>query len=178
VETRDSGASGSSAGAADRTAGLGREVALKVLAQGGTAEPTLLERFTREARAVASLNHPNIVTLHSIEQHDDVHFLTMELVNGKPLNDLITPGGLPWPMFFEIAIAVTDALSAVHEKGVVHRDLKPSNIMASDAGAVKVLDLDSLRSPRGMTRRRIGPAWHSRVKAWSLVRFRTCPPSR
>jgi TolB-like protein/tetratricopeptide (TPR) repeat protein/predicted Ser/Thr protein kinase len=119
---------------------LGREVALKVLPPQTADDPDRRARFEREARAVAALNHPNIVTLHSIEEIDGRHVIVMERVTGRPLSAAIEKGGLPLARVLEIAEPVADALSAAHEKGLVHRDLKPANVMLSDEGRVKVLD--------------------------------------
>ena len=119
---------------------LGRDVALKVLPEEVASSPERLARFEREARIVASLNHPNIVTLHSIEEADGIRFLTMELVEGRSLADLLTPAGLPLAQVLDLMIPLADALSAAHEKGVVHRDLKPANVMVTHDGRVKVLD--------------------------------------
>jgi serine/threonine protein kinase/Tfp pilus assembly protein PilF len=119
---------------------LGREVAVKVLPQAVASSPDWLARFEREARAVAGLNHPNIVTLYSVEDEDGIRFLTMELIEGQSLDRLVTPGGLPLTRVLEVTIAVADALTAAHEKQVVHRDLKPANVMVSRHGRVKVLD--------------------------------------
>ncbi|MCB1184169.1 protein kinase [bacterium] len=119
---------------------LGREVALKVLPAGVAADAGRLARFEREARAVAALNHPNIVVLYAVEDEGDVRFLTMELVEGLSLDRHVTSGGLPLTRVVEIGIALSDALTAAHEKGVVHRDLKPGNVMLTREGRVKVLD--------------------------------------
>jgi eukaryotic-like serine/threonine-protein kinase len=119
---------------------LGREVAVKVLPEGVAANPDRLARFEREARAVAGLNHPNIVTLHSVEDEDGVRFLTMELVDGQSLDQLVTAGGLPLGRVLDLAIPLANALVAAHERGVVHRDLKPGNVMVTHDGWVKVLD--------------------------------------
>ena len=119
---------------------LGREVAVKVLPEGVAANPDRLARFEREARAVAGLNHPNIVTLHSVEDEDGVRFLTMELVDGQSLDQLVTAGGLPLARVLDLAIPLANALVAAHERGVVHRDLKPGNVMVTHDGWVKVLD--------------------------------------
>jgi len=119
---------------------LGREVAIKVLPADVTSTPERLARFDREARALAGLNHPNIVVLHSIEDADGVRFLTMELVEGDTLASLVRPGGLPLARLLELAIPLADALAAAHERGVVHRDLKPANVMVTCEGRVKVLD--------------------------------------
>jgi eukaryotic-like serine/threonine-protein kinase len=119
---------------------LQRDVALKVLPPDTAADPDRLARFQREARAVAALNHPHIVTIFSVEEADGIHFLTMELIEGQSLDRLMPPGGLPAAQIIEIAKAVADALSAAHEKGIVHRDLKPANVMVTHDGRVKILD--------------------------------------
>src|SRR5436190_12259824 len=119
---------------------LGRDVAIKVLPADVSAHPDRLARFEREARTVAGLNHPNIVTLFSIEDEGDVRFLTMELVEGQSLDRHVTPGGLPLERVLDVGIALSEALTAAHEKGVVHRDLKPANVMLTREGRVKVLD--------------------------------------
>ena len=119
---------------------LGRSVAIKVLPPGFVDDPERLARFQREARMLASLNHPNIVTIHSFEEIGGVHFLTMEMIEGQPLNQLIPKGGLPVDRILDFAAAISDALAAAHEKGIVHRDLKPANVMVTDQGRVKVLD--------------------------------------
>ena len=119
---------------------LGREVALKVLSAEMARDPERLARFQREARAVAALNHPHIVTIFSVEEADGIHFLTMELVEGQSLDRFIPDGGLPVQRIVAIAVALTDALATAHEKGIVHRDLKPANVMITGDGRVKVLD--------------------------------------
>jgi serine/threonine protein kinase len=127
---------------------LGREVALKVLPPDMARDPERLARFQREARAVAALNHPHIVTVFSVEEADGVHFLTMELVEGHSLDHLIPEGGLPVEQIIEIASALADALAAAHEKGIVHRDLKPGNVMVTGEGRVKVLDFGLAKEMR------------------------------
>ena len=119
---------------------LGRDVALKVLPPEVAGDPDRLDRFRREARALAALNHPNIVTIFSVEQDGDTHFLTMELVSGRALDAVIDGRPMPLERVQTIARAVTDALSAAHEKGIIHRDLKPANIVQNDSGLTKVLD--------------------------------------
>jgi serine/threonine protein kinase len=119
---------------------LGRNVALKVLPPAMAKHPERRLRFEREAKAVATLNHPNIVTIHSVEEDEGVHFITMELVRGRTLTEIIAKGGLPLNRFFEIAIPMADAVSAAHQDGIIHRDLKPDNIMVSDEGRPKILD--------------------------------------
>ncbi len=123
-----------------RDARLGRDVAIKVLPAAVAASPERLARFEREARTVAGLNHPNIVVLHSIEEAGGTRFLTMELVEGRDLSSVVSAGGLPLAEVLDLAIALSDALVAAHERGVVHRDLKPANVMVTREGRVKVLD--------------------------------------
>ncbi|MGE5176478.1 MAG: serine/threonine-protein kinase [Hyphomicrobiales bacterium] len=113
---------------------LGREIAIKVLPAEVASSPDRLVRFEREARTVAGLNHPNIVTLFTVEDAGGVRFLTMELVEGQTLSALVSAGGLPVPELLELAIPLTDALAAAHEKGIIHRDLKPGNVMVTREG--------------------------------------------
>jgi len=127
---------------------LGRDIALKVLPAEMAHDPERLARFRREAKALAQLDHPNIVTIHSVEECDGVHFLTMQLVEGQPLDRLIPASGLPIEQIVEIASALGDALAAAHEKGIVHRDLKPANVMVSNEGRVKVLDFGLAKDVR------------------------------
>jgi eukaryotic-like serine/threonine-protein kinase len=122
---------------------LQREIALKVLPDIAAADPARRERFRREALSVAALNHPHIVTIHSVEDADSTLFLTMELVTGRSLADALQPGGLPLARLLTIGIAIADAMAAAHQNGITHRDLKPANIMLGEgvqAGRIKVLD--------------------------------------
>ena len=119
---------------------LGRRVALKVLAPQMAAEAEKLQRFEREARAIASLSHPGIVVLHTIEEADGLRFLTMEHVEGETLNKAIPPRGFPLERLLPLAIALTDAVCAAHHQGILHRDLKPENVMLTAEGRLKVLD--------------------------------------
>jgi len=127
---------------------LGRDVAIKVLPDEMANNPDRLARFQREARVVAALNHPHIVTIFSVEEADGTHFLTMELIEGQTLARLIPAGGLPAEQFVAIAADLADALAAAHEKGIVHRDLKPTNVMVTNDGRVKVLDFGLAREVR------------------------------
>jgi TolB-like protein len=119
---------------------LGREVALKILPAELARDPERLVRFQREARAVAALNHIHIVTLYSVEEAEGVHFLTLELVEGPSLAQVVEGGGIPATRLLTLAAALADALAAAHDKGIVHRDLKPSNVMLATDGRIKVLD--------------------------------------
>ncbi len=119
---------------------LDRRVALKVLPPDLAQDPEDLERFKREARTLAALDHPNIVTIYSVEEADGTHFLTMALVEGEALAGLIPKRGLPLGRIFEIAIPLADALASSHERGITHRDLKPENVMIDGEGRLKVLD--------------------------------------
>jgi tetratricopeptide (TPR) repeat protein/TolB-like protein len=120
---------------------LERRVALKVLPPEMAEHPDKLARFQREAKAVASLSHPGIVTLLTpLEEADGVRFLTMELVEGETLSKSIPARGFPVERFLSLAIALTDAVSAAHRQGILHRDLKPDNVMLTPDGRLKVLD--------------------------------------
>ncbi|HEU5180825.1 MAG TPA: serine/threonine-protein kinase, partial [Candidatus Polarisedimenticolia bacterium] len=119
---------------------LEREVALKVLPKEATADPERLERFRREARAVAALNHPGIVTIYSVEEAKGTHFLTMELVSGSALEEMIPASGMSQEQICRIGIPLAEALAAAHQRGIVHRDLKPANIVVTSDGRLKVLD--------------------------------------
>ncbi len=128
---------------------LDRKVALKVLPEELAADAERLDRFKREARTLASLNHPNIVTIFSVESatlKDEgsypkkIHFLTMELVEGRTLSELTPKQGMRFEQILELSIPIAEGLAEAHDKGIVHRDLKPGNIMVADSGRVKVLD--------------------------------------
>ena len=119
---------------------LDRLVALKVLPRDVRDDPERRERFEREAKAIAALNHPNIVTIHSVENVEALSFLTMELVEGAPLSSAITTYGLPLDRILAMATPLVDAVAAAHQKGITHRDLKPANVMVDTGGRVKVLD--------------------------------------
>ncbi len=123
-----------------RDARLGRDVAIKVLPPELAGNPEARERFEREARAVAALQHPNIVTLHSVEEADGILLITMELVAGRTLADLIPASGMSREEFLRVALPLTDAVTAAHARGILHRDLKPLNVMVDSKGWVKVLD--------------------------------------
>src|SRR5262245_24779072 len=119
---------------------LGRVVALKVLPAGLGATPDEVERFAREAKSVAALNHRAIVTLYSFEEADGMRLITMELVDGQPLSTRMPAKGLPFEDVLKFGIEMADAMAAAHERGIVHRDLKPGNVLLRSDGQVKILD--------------------------------------
>ena len=119
---------------------LDRDVALKVLPEAFTQDPDRLARFEREAKVLASLNHPNIGHIYGLEEADGIRALVLELVEGPTLADRIKRGPIPLDEALPIAKQIAEALEAAHEKGIIHRDLKPANIEVRDDGTVKVLD--------------------------------------
>ena len=129
-----------------RDSRLGREVAIKVLPQAFAADPDRLARFEREARVLASLNHPHIAAIHGVEESGGVIALVLEFVAGEPLSQKLRRGRLPVREAFDIARQIADALDAAHERSIVHRDLKPANIVISPEGTAKVLDFGLARS--------------------------------
>ena len=119
---------------------LDRPVAIKVLPEAFASDPERLARFEREAKVLASLRHPNIAGIHSLEQEDGRRFLALEFVEGPTLAERIARGPMPMDETLDIARQITAALEAAHESGIIHRDLKPGNIKITPAGEVKVLD--------------------------------------
>src|SRR6202140_3368850 len=119
---------------------LGRDVALKILPESFAREPDRLRRFEQEARAVATLNHPNILAIHDIGQHNGTPFLVSELWEGESLRAALDRGPLPQRKTIEYGVQIAHGLAAAHEKGIVHRDLKPENIFITKDGRVKILD--------------------------------------
>ena len=128
---------------------LGREVAIKVLPEAFAKDAERLARFEREARLLASLNHPNIAILHGLEQSGDVRFLVMELVPGETLAERIEQGAIPLEEALPLFIQIAEALAAAHEKGVIHRDLKPPNIKLTPDDNIKVLDFGLAKGALG-----------------------------
>ena len=119
---------------------LEREVAIKVLPSDFAVDEERLARFEREAKSLASFNHPNIATIFGFDQDGGAHFLAMELVEGEDLADRIARGPIPFDEAIPLFIQIAEGLEAAHEKGIVHRDLKPANIKVGDNGRVKILD--------------------------------------
>src|SRR5262245_997762 len=119
---------------------LGRRVAVKFLTEEMESDPSILERFQREARAASSLNHPGICTVHSIEEHERRHFIVMELLDGQTLAQRMGRHPFEIGELIHLATQIADALESAHSKGIVHRDLKPVNLMINARGQLKVLD--------------------------------------
>ena len=119
---------------------LGRDVAIKVLPEEFARDADRVARFQREAKLLASLNHPNIAAIYGLEESGGTNFLVLELVEGETLADRIKRGPIPVEESLKLALQIAEALEAAHEKGVIHRDLKPANIKVTPDGKVKVLD--------------------------------------
>src|SRR5271165_965127 len=134
---------------------LDRVVAIKVLPSHLSTDPEAHERFDREARALSSLNHPNVCTLHDVGHQDGVYFLVMEFLEGQTLGDRLARGPLLFPEALRTAIEICEGLERAHRRGVIHRDLKPGNIMLTKSGA-KLMDFGLakpivVRTPSGDT---------------------------
>src|SRR5687768_8711797 len=132
---------------------LERQVALKILPRDLALDEDRLRRFTREAKAASALNHPNVATIHDVGEHDGMHFIVMEYVEGQTLADRAGGRPIPPPEILEISVQIADALDAAQAKGITHRDIKPANVMLTAGGRVKVLDFGiaktaSVESPR------------------------------
>jgi serine/threonine protein kinase/WD40 repeat protein len=129
-----------------RDTNLDREVAIKILPETYAADADRLKRFEREAKLLASLNHPNIATVYGLHEADGVHFIAMELVPGTTLAARLARGALPVGETMAMARQIAEALEAAHDSGVIHRDLKPANVMVRDDGTLKVLDFGLAKS--------------------------------
>src|ERR1700681_300147 len=131
---------------------LGRDVAIKVLPEAFAHDPEKLSRFQREAKLLASLNHPNIATIHGLEDSNGTSYLVMELVPGETLAQRIKrDGAVPVEETLVIAKQIAEALEAAHEKEIIHRDLKPANVKLTPEGKVKVLDFGLAKAFAGDT---------------------------
>jgi serine/threonine protein kinase len=128
---------------------LGRDVAIKVLPDEFARDADRVARFQREAKVLASLNHPNIAAIHGLEESDGTKFLVLELVEGETLAEQLKRGAIPVEESLKIALQIAEALEAAHEKGIIHRDLKPSNIKVTPDGKVKVLDFGLAKAYAG-----------------------------
>ena len=161
-----------------RDAKLGRDVAIKVLPPAFTADRERLARFDREARLLASLNHPHIGAIYGVEAIDDQPALILELVEGDTLDARLKASRSRLPIAEALAIArqIAEALEAAHEKGIVHRDLKPANITITPAGTVKVLDFGLAKPGAGWAGQPEGqePICRSRRPSPLVVRTKAC----
>jgi serine/threonine protein kinase len=128
---------------------LGRTIAIKVLPANLDATPAELERFAREAKSVAALNHRSIVTVYSFEEAAGRRFITMELVDGQPLAAKLPRNGFPFPQVLRLGIEMADAMAAAHARGIIHRDLKPDNVLVRDDGQIKILDFGLAKLQEG-----------------------------
>ena len=122
---------------------LARKVALKILPADVAADRIRMSRFLQEARAASALNHPNIITVHEIDESDSAHFIVTEFIEGKTLRERLSKAPLTASEALDVAAQVASALATAHQHGIIHRDIKPENIMVREDGLVKVLILDS-----------------------------------
>ena len=146
---------------------LSRQVAIKILSDAFAADPERMARFEREAKTLASLNHPNIAAIYGFEKSGGAYALVMELVEGDDLSQRIAKGAIPLDEALPIAKQIADALEAAHEQGIIHRDLKPANIKVRSDGTVKVLDFGLAKA--------MEPAAGSSPNGWRTVKSGRLP---
>jgi eukaryotic-like serine/threonine-protein kinase len=149
-----------------RDSRLDRTVAIKILPAEFSADSDRLNRFQREARSASALNHPNIVTIYELGQDGSIHYIAMELVEGKTLRDRLSARSLPIREAIEIAAQIAEGLAKAHEAGIAHRDIKPANLMVSGDGFVKILDF-------GLAK--VAPAGGDPTKTRSVTASQTLP---
>jgi serine/threonine protein kinase len=140
--------------AADTT--LGRDVALKLLPPAFLADPERMARFEREAKVLASLNHPGIAAIYGFHEANGVRFLAMEMVEGEDLSQRLSRGAIPVDEALPLARRIAEALEYAHDQGIVHRDLKPANVKVTPDGGVKVLDFGLAKAIAGEAASRDG----------------------
>jgi serine/threonine protein kinase len=162
-----------------RDARLGREVALKVMAAHIAADPEMRRRFETEARAVASLSHPTILSIYEMVAADGLPCAVMELLEGQNLRERIERGAIPWREAVPIAAAVAEGLAAAHARGIIHRDLKPENIFLTNEGHVKILDFGlAVHRLEGLTRAADGPTVAQTIAGTVLGTFGYMSPEQ
>ncbi len=159
---------------------LGRTVAIKVLPASVSSDPARRPRFEHEARATGLLNHPNILAVHDVGDHEGAPYLVAELLEGETLRERLQAGTVPLRKAVDYALQVARGLAAAHDKGVIHRDLKPENLFVTNDGIVKILDFGLARQAVGGRRRtRTRRRWRGRRGPGSCWgRWRTCRRSR
>ena len=143
---------------------LGRDVAIKVLPEDLASDPERLRRFEQEAQSASALNHPNIITIYDIGEEASLHYIAMELVDGKTLREILSDGPLPFRRLLALASQAADGLAKAHAAGIVHCDLKPENLMVTEDGFVKILDFGT-REARSRSQR---SEFANRVRAIEL----------
>jgi serine/threonine protein kinase len=154
-----------------REAALRREVAIKVLPVAFAHDEERLRRFEQEAQAAAALNHPNILAVYQVGQHDGAPFIVTELLEGESLRERLAEGALPVRKAIEYALQVARGLGAAHERGIIHRDLKPDNVFVTNDGRVKVLDfgIAKLTRPENGPRETDNPTVSVQTEAGSVL---------